>query len=234
MRAIVFVRRGCFVRSADGVEVLLDPAVAYCTNPGEEQRFDHPQAHGDDCTVIALDEASAERLWGDRPLPAGPLYTTPVIDLEHRLLLAAARRRRGPDELYERAVTLAADVLALREPARIAAGRPATEQARRRLVDDAREALAGAPERSLPELARLLSVSPHHLSRVFRARTGHTVSRYRLLLRARHGLERIAAGDRQLARLAVELGFADQSHLSRVIRRQTGHTPAALRAALGP
>ena len=65
-------------------------------------------------------------------------------------------------------------------------------------------------------------MSPHHLSRVFRARTGHTVARYRLLLRARTGLERIAGGERDLARLAVELGFADQSHLCRVIRRRRG------------
>ncbi len=75
-------------------------------------------------------------------------------------------------------------------------------------------------------------MSRHHLSRVFRSRTGHTISGYRLILRARAGLERIAGGERQLARLAVELGFADQSHLCRVIRQQTGHTPAALRAVL--
>jgi hypothetical protein len=35
---LVFVRRGCFVRSVDGVEALLDPTVAFCMNPGEEQR----------------------------------------------------------------------------------------------------------------------------------------------------------------------------------------------------
>lgn len=218
--AIVFVRRGCFVRRADGTEALLDPTVAYCTNPGEEQRYDHPQEHGHDCTVIALDEASAVRLWGDSPLPTGPLYTTPAIDLEHRLLLAAAGRRQDAHELYERAITLAAVALGRRDPARIAAGRPSTE------------ALAAAPDRSLPELAEQLSVSRHHLSRVFRSRTGHTISGYRLILRARAGLERIAGGERQLARLAVELGFADQSHLCRVIRQQTGHTPAALRAVL--
>jgi AraC-like DNA-binding protein len=231
-RAIVFVRRGCFLRSADGVESLLDATAAYCTNPGEEQRYDHPHEHGDDCTVIALDYASAAGLWGDTPLPTGPLYTTPAIDLEHRLLLAAAGRREDFHEPYERAITLAADALGRPDPSPIAGGRRSTERARRRLVDGAREALAVAPDRSLPQLAEQLAVSPHHLSRVFRARTGHTISGYRLILRARAGLERIAAGERQLARLAVELGFVDQSHLCRTIRRQTGRTPAALRAAL--
>ena len=53
--ALVFVRRGCFIRSANGVESLLDPTLAYCMNPGEEERFDHPRTNGDDCTTIALD-----------------------------------------------------------------------------------------------------------------------------------------------------------------------------------
>ena len=30
---IVFVRRGCFVRSANGVESVLDPTLAYCRWP---------------------------------------------------------------------------------------------------------------------------------------------------------------------------------------------------------
>ena len=37
---------------------------------------------------------------------------------------------------------------------------------------------------------------------------------------------------RALARMAADLGFADQSHLCRVVRAETGTTPAALRAAL--
>ena len=32
---LVFVRRGCFVRSVDGAEALLDPTLAYCMNLGE-------------------------------------------------------------------------------------------------------------------------------------------------------------------------------------------------------
>ena len=88
------------------------------------------------------------------------------------------------------------------------------------------------PDRALPELARSLATSPHHLSRIFRALTGHTISRHRMRLRVRAALERMAGGERDLARLAAEVGFADQAHLTRVIRSDTGTTPSALRAAL--
>lgn len=231
--AVVFVRRGCFVRRAEGVEAVLDPTVAYCANPGQEQRYDHPHARGDDCTAVHLEAGLVAALWGGEPaLPPGPLHTSPEIDLEHRMLLSAARRADDPHELVERAIGLTAGALAQVDPRRVEAGRPATAQARRALADGAREALAAAPDRSLPELARALAVSPHHLSRVFRAVTGRTVSGHRMRLRARAALERLAGGERDLARLAADLGFADQSHLCRVVRRETGSTPAALRHAL--
>ena len=231
--AVVFVRRGCFVRDAGGVETLLDPTVAYFTNPGDEQRFDHPHSHGDDCTAIQLDAELVASLWGGDPaLPAGPLRTSPAIDLEHRLLLAASRRGDDPHELVERALALTADALERVDARRVAAGRPATAHARRALADGAREALAADPDLSLPELAEALAVSPHHLSRVFRTATGHTVARHRMRLRARAALERLAGGERSLARLAAELGFSDQSHMSRVLLRETGRTPSALRHAL--
>ena len=229
---LVFVRRGCFFRSADGVESLLDPTLAYATNPGDEQRIDHPQPHGDDCTAVALDDDLVASLWGGEPvLPAGPLPVSPEVDLDHRLLLSAARRGADPAELEERAISLAAGALELRDARRLASGRPSTERARQALVDGARELLATDPGRSLPELARALAVSPHHLSRIFRALTGHTISRHRMRLKARSAMEQMAGGDRNLARLAADLGFADQSHLCRVIRAETGRTPSALRRA---
>jgi transcriptional regulator GlxA family with amidase domain len=102
------------------------------------------------------------------------------------------------------------------------------------LVDGAREALTAEPDRSLQDLAGTLAVSPHHLSRIFHAATGHTISRHRMRLRVRTALERLAAGERDLARLAADLGFADQSHLCRVVRAETGQTPSVLRGVLAP
>lgn len=230
---LVFVRCGCFMRSANGVETVLDPTLAYGLNPGEEERYDHPHDHGDDCTALVLDAGLVASLWGGEPtLPAGPLPTSPRMDLEHRLLLAAGDRGADPHEIVERAIALAAHALEQADPRRVASGRPATARARRALADGVREALAAAPERSLPELARALAVSPHHLSRVFRSATGHTISRHRMRLRARTALERLAGGESDLARLAADLGFADQSHLCRVLRRETGCTPSALRQTL--
>jgi AraC-like DNA-binding protein len=230
---IVFVRRGCFVRSADGTENVLDPTVAYCMNAGEEQRYDHPHDGGDDCTSLVFHPDLIASLWGDKlRLPSAPLHTSPEIDLEHRLLLSAGRSRADPHELVERALLLTASALEQSDPGPVARGRPTTARARRAAVDGAREILAQDPERSLGELARELAVSPHHLSRVFRAVTGNTVSRHRLRLRARAALERLAGGEEDLARIAAEIGFADQSHMCRVIRRETGSTPAALRRAL--
>jgi AraC-like DNA-binding protein len=231
--ALVFVRRGCFVRSSDGVESTLDPTLAYCMNPGEEQRYDHPHDHGDDCTSLFVDPELVASIWGGDPmLPCEPLPTSPRIDLEHRLLLSAAHHGADPQELLERAITLSALALEQVEPRRVAAGRPATARARRAMADGARELLAANPERSLPELARELAVSPHHLSRIFRSATGHTVSRHRMRLRTRTALNRLADGEQNLARLAADLGFADQSHLCRVLCEETGRAPSALRQIL--
>jgi AraC-like DNA-binding protein len=99
-------------------------------------------------------------------------------------------------------------------------------------VDEARAAVAVDPRRGLVDLARQLAVSPHHLSRVFSELSGQTFSGYRNRVRVRLALDAIADGERRLARLATELGFADQAHLTRVVRSETGRPPAQLRKLL--
>src|SRR5262249_41591846 len=97
---------------------------------------------------------------------------------------------------------------------------------------EAREALVDDPDQPLPALGRRLAVSPHHLSRIFRALTGVTIARHRMRLRVRAALERLSGGGGDLARLAADTGVADQAHLCRVVRSETGATPSALRRAL--
>jgi AraC-like DNA-binding protein len=226
---LVFVRSGCFRREADGVETLLDANAVYFDAPGREQRIAHPGDGGDRCTWIELSTELMQSLLGEVPrLPLTSLFTSPYEDLAHRRLLAC----HDALEAEELVVTLSAAVLGRIPLAHVAAARSATTAARRRIVDEARELLTEDPRISLVELARRVAVSPHHLSRVFAAETGETISRYRNRLRARVALEGIADGEPSLARLAAELGFADHAHLTRVVRGEAGVPPSRLRHLL--
>jgi len=192
----------------------------------------HPHEGGDACTLIVVGDELLAAITGEPQLPGRPAFSSSAVDLEHRLLLAAAERTDDALELAERALGLVAGVLEGRYVHPRRAGRPATARARRSAVDGVREALAVSPTAGLLDLARTVAVSPHHLSRIFRSETGETISRYRNRVRVRIALERLAEGEERLTRLAAELGFADHAHLTRLVRAETGATPSALRSAL--
>ena len=229
--AVVFVCRGCFRRRVNGAEALLDPAVVYFETPGQEQQVAHPREGGDACTAFALSaEIAAELCGGDPELPTEPLFSDAAVDLQHRKLLATSST--DVFEITERALTMLAEVLERAYPARVASGRPCTVAARERGVEAAREVIASDPRVGLLALARFVAISPHHLSRIFSERTGESISRYRNRIRVRLVLDRLADGETSLARLALELGFADQAHLARVVRSEVGEAPSRLRPLL--
>ncbi|MFI0482016.1 helix-turn-helix domain-containing protein [Actinomadura sp. 9N215] len=213
---LILVRDGRFrMRSRQG-RAVIDATTGYAQAPGDEGQFAHP-AGGDVCTAITLSPG----LWKG---PSGMVRVGARADVAHRLLL-----RAGPDVAYEAAERL------LGLLARLAPDEGG--RARRALADEAREAItAGHPHASgLMSLARLLEVSPSHLSRTFRQETGMSVTRYRNRVRVGRALDRIEQGERDLAGLAADLGFADHAHLTRTVKAETGHPPTALRRLLhGP
>src|SRR5208282_5621041 len=108
----VLVRRGCFVRDAEGLECLLDPTTGYFMSAGQEQRFDHPHAGGDSCTSITVSEEVLASIQGDRQrLPVGAIAVSPRLDLSHRKLVAHARRGGDGHDLFERSLELLAEAL---------------------------------------------------------------------------------------------------------------------------
>lgn len=230
---VVLVRAGLFRRRVRDGEIVADPCTAYVQRPGTEQEVAHPDGHGDVCTSVHLAPGLAGTLMetGD-DVPSGPAFVDSDIDLRHRLLLARAAGGADVFELGERAVRIVGDVLFRMAPHAPAARRPSTRAYRRELVDGARQELGRNVDLSLFGLAARLAVSPYHLSRVFHEVSGITVSRYRTRLRARRALERLAEGERDLAGLAAELGFADQSHLTKALHSETGLPPGVLRRRL--
>jgi AraC-like DNA-binding protein len=231
---LVFVRRGTFglrLRSSGtlrSAEATVDPVSAFVGRPGDEQSIAHRPGREDACTVVSLGpQLAAELLPGRLP---DTLRTSGRVDMAHRALLARARQGADGFELAERVVHLATGLL--RDPVRATA--PGGTPSHRRLAEAAREVLVTDPAfDGLDRLARLLGVSRSHLSRVFRAETGETLTRFRNRLRVRSALDRLADGDRDLARLAADLGFADHAHFTRAMRAEVGDPPSRIRRLLG-
>ena len=83
---------------------------------------------------------------------------------------------------------------------------------------------------SLEHIARAVAVSPYHLTRVFRRRTGLTMTRYLSRLRLRASLEEVADPRMRLLDVALGLGFANHSHFTDAFRREFGIRPSTVRS----
>jgi AraC-like DNA-binding protein len=97
-------------------------------------------------------------------------------------------------------------------------------------LDHRRVAVAAAvirAGRSIHDAARRAELSVRQLERLFRDAYGLSPVRYRRILRFRHSVKALRAGQ-TLASAAALVGFADQSHFSREVRELMGHSPNTL------
>ncbi|WP_460439617.1 helix-turn-helix domain-containing protein [Amycolatopsis stemonae] len=204
--------------------------MAYLTEPGEEESFAHP-AGGDVCTAVTFGADRWHHLAGDRAART-TVYADAALELAHRRAVASAA---DPDyALAEQLLVLVGRAItqASSRPGGALVARASTQASPRpgtaaTLVARARDALAAdVPEAAgLFPLAELLGISPYRLSRAFPQELGVSLTRYRNRVRVGRALDRLEAGERSLAALAAELGFADQAHLTRTVRDHTGETP---------
>jgi AraC-like DNA-binding protein len=232
---LVFIRRGFFRLRLQEWEGLADPVTAYIGRPDDQQSIAHRPDGEDVCTVVTLDDHLAHDVLLEDPrrAPARPVSTDGRLDLAQRALVARARRGVDEFELAERVVRLAEEMVHRDLHGASPPSGHSTTPFRRRVVDSARELLASDPvSPGLGRLAQRLGVSRSYLSRWFRWETGETMTRFRNRLRVRAVLDRIEAGETDLARLAVELGFADHAHLTRTMRAEVGSPPSHVRRLL--
>lgn len=195
-------------------------------HPAGEPHAHRMEAPGTRCLVATFGRSWLERLGADPELlPDGPVARLDeVVTGAGRLLHAECRRPGG-------SAGAALDGLALTLLAGLGrTGRPASERhpgwldrVLERLHDD----VAAGVE--LASLARLAGVTPEHLARTFRERQGCTIGSYVRRLRVERARRELAEGDTPLARLALELGFYDQSHFTRTFKARVGCTPGAYR-----
>lgn len=237
---VAFPRTGVWIRQAGSRRVVADARVVTIYNAGREYHRDPICPDGDRCDwyAVAPEQAFAIAREHDPLAPERPeavfrfevAESDPALYLrQRRLFLRLERGDMDRFEAEEAVLTLVGSVMA-----RAAAGsrRPvartvAAAAARRDLVEAARAELARVPSgpTDVTDLARRLGTSPYHLCRVFRGGTGLTLHAYRLDLRLRTALERLADPEVSLSCLATELGFSSHSHFTAVLRARYGMTP---------
>jgi AraC-like DNA-binding protein len=86
-----------------------------------------------------------------------------------------------------------------------------------------------ADDLRVPNLARLVQLSPGYFGHAFRAAFGCSPHAYVTRVRLAAAEARMLDTDEPLARIALECGFCDQAHFSRVFRQARGTTPLAWR-----
>jgi len=226
---LVLPLRGTFIRQVPRLrhssEIVADPTVALFFREGEAYRVAHPLGGADRSLDLTIRSVAIDAL-GLRPadLPDAASTDAATDVLVRRWATAAAGGDLDPLVAGEVAVAIVDRVV--RRPRDATAQRDVD-----RLVYQTRLTVTErlGDRLTLPDLGRLVGCSPFHLARRFRAATGTSIHRYRTRLRVRAALERIADGERDLAGLAIDLGFADHSHLTTTLRRNTGRPPSAFR-----
>jgi AraC family transcriptional regulator len=244
---VVFPRNGVWIRHAGSRAFVADPQVVTIYNRGQEYTRELLSPDGDRCDWFAVAPAIAaeiaraydERV-GDSPLPFTSEFSACSPDLylrQRRLFLRLERGCVDALEAEEAVIAVVAEVIARSNGVRSwSLVHDRHVEARRDLVERARAEIVANVARhdSVATLARRLGTSPFHLCRVFRSVTGITLHGYRLELRQRMLLERLAEPNADLSRIAMELGFSSHSHLSATLRQRSGMTPSALRRLLTP
>jgi AraC-like DNA-binding protein len=165
-----------------------------------------------------------------RPGVAGPTLGLPARELrDGRVPIEAVWGREG-DELADR-------IGEAESPGERRAMLERAVAARRRVMPlpdrlvRAAAATLGRPGSRVGALSPDLGVSERQLLRRFDDAVGYgpkTLDRVLRFQRFRARARSLAAGEDELARVALDLGYADQSHLSRECVRLSGLTPARL------
>jgi AraC-like DNA-binding protein len=97
--------------------------------------------------------------------------------------------------------------------------------------DELAAALIQDPSLSLSHWSETKRIRPWTLSREFARVFDISPRAFRAHIRTRHAWKAIQTNDETLARIATELGFADQSHMTRSVKNMTGKAPHAWRLA---
>ena len=227
--ALSFVSRGSFHETSRG-GVAVCPAGTMHVRPSEEPHANRFEGVG---TRLLIVDVPLEPVLGDRRIRRLVSRASLVQDGAVRALAGQLQW-----ELHHRdqASDLAVEGLVLALLARLVRATstersPVERSAGNTRVERAREFIDAHFARSLPlsEVAEVAGLHPSSLTRAFKRRFDLTPWQYQRRRQIEWVRAELERGDRPIAALAHEAGFADHSHLTRAFRAAEGRSPSAVR-----
>ena len=241
----VFPRTTVLIQHENARPLVADPTVITLYNRRQAYERRPICADGDRCDWFAVsrdvlraalverDPSAAE---AERPIRFTHARADASTYLEQRRLFIDAADPVRVDGLAveERVVALLDRVLTLAYRDRSPRSRGPRLPCAWELADVAKAWIAPrvARQLTLATIAHAIDCSVFHLCRSFRRATCLTLHGYRDQLRLRLALERLEQGERDLTRLALELGYSSHSHFTAAFHRSFDLPPSAARKLL--
>lgn len=220
---LVFPIEGVFWVDTGSSLTSATPSKLLFFHKGQTRRVHHPHGANDRSIYVSLSQRFAEPFADvDGYFRRMEALTEPRFDLRLiRLVHRAGQRRLTRLELDEFVLHT------LRHHTDEPQSPTLHSPQHRDIANDADEHLAihFREDCDLSEVARDIGVSPHHLSRVFKAVTGRSLTQRRAQLRLRYATEEIVSGHDDLSTVALEAGFYDHSHMANSFRAHLGISP---------
>lgn len=239
---LAFPRRAVLIEKSRRQRVVANSNNVVLYNPDETYRRSLLAPEGDESTFITLHVDVVREFLPVARDASTAAFPAPELRLSNRaalrlhaleLWIRRLEPEREPGLGDELTLDLISQVFGEESPAGTSRrpARTSTDADQRALVDDTRAVLSITFREplSLAQVARLVGSSPFHLARIFRATTGRTVHGYREQLRLREALRRVKDGERDLARIATDLGFASHSHFTDRFRIAFAASPSSVR-----
>jgi AraC-like DNA-binding protein len=226
---VSYVRRGSFGYAVRGRRYELVAGSVLVGHAGDEYLCSHEHSRGDECLSFHLEPATVEAI-GVAPAlwRTGGVPPLPELMVLGELAQAAASGCSdvGLDEAGLGFVGRFVETAAARAGQRPRPAAAPSPRDRRRAVEVALWIDAHAHEEiDLARAAAEAGLSPYHFLRLFAQVLGVTPHQYLVRARLRHAARLLAAGERSVTDVALDVGFGDLSNFVRTFHRAAGVSP---------
>jgi AraC family transcriptional regulator len=221
--SVIFVLHGRFTFRDACVRAVASPAVGLFLRDQHTYQIRHVDGEGDLCLALRGDVCRAL-------VAAGPTVRHIPVECDLRMRVLAGTLAGGMpltqlavEEGFCRALAPGDAVPRSLRPRDYAVAQVIAYEIEQRVGD----------RLGLSALAENAGASVFHACRVFKRATGVSIHGYQQEVRLRHALALLLDSDHAIARIAVDLGFANQAHLTNLFRRRFRVTPGRVRRS-GP